>query len=113
MSRDHFIWRIRQFRFSIPLLGRCRASSSANIWQMLGFYMIIILTGLQTIPANLYEAAEIDGANSFRRLLRITLPLLKPSLFLCFVIGMLNSVTSFDLIYVMTNGGPATPPKSS
>src|SRR5216683_275423 len=78
----------------------------ANIWQMLGFYMIIILTGLQTIPANLYEAAEIDGANSFRRLLRITLPLLKPSLFLCFVIGMLNSVTSFDLIYVMTNGGP-------
>jgi multiple sugar transport system permease protein len=78
----------------------------ANIWQMLGFYMIIILTGLQTIPANLYEAAEIDGANAFRRFLRITLPLLKPSLFLCFVIGMLNSVTSFDLIYVMTNGGP-------
>ena len=78
----------------------------ANIWQMLGFYMIILLTGLQTIPANLYEAAEIDGANAFRRFLRITLPLLKPSLFLCFVIGMLNSVTSFDLIYVMTNGGP-------
>src|ERR1700743_2426081 len=44
----------------------------ANIWQMLGFYMIIILTGLQTIPGNLYEAAEIDGANAFRQLLRIT-----------------------------------------
>lgn len=79
---------------------------AANIWQMLGFYMIIILTGLQTIPGNLYEAAEIDGANSFRRFLRITLPLLRPSLFLCFVIGVLNSVTSFDLVYVMTNGGP-------
>jgi multiple sugar transport system permease protein len=79
---------------------------AANIWQMLGFYMIIILTGLQTIPANLYEAAEIDGANAFRRFYRITLPLLKPSLFLCFVIGMLNSVTSFDLVYVMTGGGP-------
>jgi ABC-type sugar transport system permease subunit len=79
---------------------------AANIWQMLGFYMIIILTGLQTIPANLYEAAEIDGANAFRRFLRITLPLLRPSLFLCFVIGMLNSVTSFDLVYVMTQGGP-------
>jgi ABC-type sugar transport system permease subunit len=78
----------------------------ANVWQMLGFYMIIILTGLQTIPANLYEAAEIDGANAFRRFLRITLPLLRPSLFLCFVIGMLNSVTSFDLVYVMTQGGP-------
>ncbi len=78
----------------------------ANIWQMLGFYMIILLTGLQNIPGNLYEAAEIDGANAFRRFLRITLPLLRPSIFLCFVIGMLNSVTSFDLVYVMTGGGP-------
>jgi len=78
----------------------------ANIWQMLGFYMIILLTGLQNIPGNLYEAAEIDGANAMRRFLRITLPLLRPSLFLCFVIGMLNSVTSFDLVYVMTGGGP-------
>jgi ABC-type sugar transport system permease subunit len=78
----------------------------ANIWQMLGFYMIIILTGRQTIPGNLYEAAKIDGANAFRRFLRISLPLLRPSLFLCFVIGMLNSVTSFDLVYVMTAGGP-------
>jgi multiple sugar transport system permease protein len=79
---------------------------AANIWQMLGFYMIIMLTGLQDIPGNLYEAAAIDGANAFRRFLRITLPLLRPSLFLCFVIGMLNSVTSFDLVYVMTAGGP-------
>ena len=79
---------------------------AANVWQMLGFYMIILLTGLQNIPGNLYEAAQIDGANAFRRFLRITLPLLKPSIFLCFVIGMLNSVTSFDLVYVMTGGGP-------
>ncbi len=78
----------------------------ANIWQMLGFYMIILLTGLQNIPPNLYEAAAIDGANAFRRFRRITLPLLKPSLFLCVVIGMLNSFTSFDLVYVMTGGGP-------
>jgi multiple sugar transport system permease protein len=79
---------------------------AANIWQMLGFYMIIILTGLQSIPENLYEAAAIDGANAFRRFARITVPLLRPSIFLCFVIGMLNSVTSFDLVYVMTAGGP-------
>ena len=78
----------------------------ANIWQTLGFYMIIILAGLQNIPSNLYEAAEIDGANQCGRFLRITMPLLKPSIFLCFVIGMLNSVTSFDLVYVMTGGGP-------
>jgi len=79
---------------------------AANIWQMLGFYMVIILSGLQTIPSNLYEAAGIDGANAFHRFIRITVPLLRPSLFLCFVIGMLNSVTSFDLVYVMTGGGP-------
>jgi len=77
-----------------------------NIWQMLGFYMIILLTGLQNIPQNLYEAAAIDGAAARHRFRRITLPLLKPSLFLCFVIGMLNSFTSFDLVYVMTGGGP-------
>ena len=80
---------------------------AANIWQILGFYMIILLTGLQNIPQNLYEAAAIDGAAARHRFRRITLPLLKPSLFLCFVIGMLNSFTSFDLVYVMTGGGPA------
>jgi ABC-type sugar transport system permease subunit len=78
----------------------------ANVWQMLGFYMIVLLTGLQNIPPHLHEAAAIDGANAIRRFWRITLPLLRPSLFLCFVIGMLNSFTSFDLVYVMTGGGP-------
>jgi ABC-type sugar transport system permease subunit len=78
----------------------------ANIWQMMGFYMIILLTGLQTIPNELHEAAAIDGAGGFTRFRRITLPLLRPTLFLAFVIGMLNSITSFDLVYVMTGGGP-------
>jgi multiple sugar transport system permease protein len=78
----------------------------ANIWQMLGFYMIILLAGLQNVPQELHEAAAIDGAGAWRRLTRITLPLIRPSLFLAFVIGMLNSITSFDLIYVMTGGGP-------
>jgi ABC-type sugar transport system permease subunit len=79
---------------------------AANIWQMLGFYMIILLTGLQNIPPELHEAAAIDGAGAIHRFRRITLPLLRPSLFLAFVIGMLNSITSFDLVYVMTGGGP-------
>jgi multiple sugar transport system permease protein len=79
---------------------------AANTWQMLGFYMIIVLTGLQSIPEHLHEAAAIDGANAPRRFLSITLPLLRSTLFLCFVIGMLNSFTSFDLVYVMTGGGP-------
>jgi multiple sugar transport system permease protein len=79
---------------------------AANIWQMLGFYMIILLTGLQNIPHELHEAAAIDGAGAVHRFRRITLPLLRPSIFLAFVIGMLNSITSFDLVYVMTGGGP-------
>jgi ABC-type sugar transport system permease subunit len=79
---------------------------AAAIWQIVGFFMIILLTGLQSIPQNLYEAASIDGASRWSQFWRITLPLLRPSLFLCFVIGIIASFTSFDLIYVMTGGGP-------
>lgn len=79
----------------------------ASIWQVLGFYMIILLTGLQNIQPSLYEAAAIDGASAWQRFRRITLPLLRPSIFLCFVIGIINSFTNFDLIYVMTDGGPS------
>jgi ABC-type sugar transport system permease subunit len=78
----------------------------ADFWQVLGFYMIILLTGLQSIPQHLYEAARVDGVPATARFFRITLPLLRPSIFLCIVVGILNSFTSFDLIYVMTNGGP-------
>lgn len=78
----------------------------ANTWQVLGFFMIVLLTGLQSIPLHLYEAARVDGAPAWARFLRITLPMLKPSLFLCAVIAILNSFAAFDLVYVMTNGGP-------
>ena len=79
---------------------------AAEFWQVLGFYMIILLTGLQSIPPHLYEAARVDGVPRRARFFRITLPLLRPSIFICAVVGILNSFTSFDLIYVMTNGGP-------
>ena len=78
----------------------------ANTWQVLGFFMIVLLSGLQNIPPHLYEAARVDGAPACARFFRITLPMLRPALFLCVVIGMLNSFSAFDLIYVMTNGGP-------
>ena len=78
----------------------------ANVWQILGFYMIVLLAGLQTIPQNLYEAAAIDGASARAQFFRITLPMLRPSIFLAFVIGVMTSFTSFDLVYVMTQGGP-------
>lgn len=91
---------LNSFEWALPSI------IAVNIWQMLGFYMIVLLAGLQHIPPELHEAAAIDGAGGRDRFLRITLPLLRPSLFLCFVIGMLNSFTSFDLVYVMTGGGP-------
>ena len=91
---------LQSFTWALP------AVIVASIWQTLGFYMIILLTGLQNIPQNLYEAAAVDGVGRWPQFWRITLPLLKPSLFLCCIIGILNSFTSFDLIYVMTNGGP-------
>lgn len=78
----------------------------AAIWQIVGFFTIIILTGLQNIPAHLYEAARIDGARARHRFWRITLPLLRPSIFLCVILGVIASFTSFDLIYTMTGGGP-------
>ena len=79
---------------------------AAAIWQIVGFFMIILLTGLQSIPIHLYEAAAVDGVPRWAQFWRITLPLLRPSIFLCFVIGIIASFTSFDLIYVMTGGGP-------
>ena len=91
---------LQSFAWSLPSV------IIADIWQVLGFYMIILLAGLQSIPTHLDEAARVDGAPAWARFLRITLPLLRPSLFLCAVIGILNSFSSFDLVYVMTNGGP-------
>lgn len=78
----------------------------AAIWQIVGFFMVILLAGLQSIPRELFEAAAIDGAGARQRFARITLPLLRPSIFLCLMLGIVNSFTSFDLIYVMTRGGP-------
>jgi ABC-type sugar transport system permease subunit len=78
----------------------------AAIWQIVGFFTIIILTGLQNIPSHLYEAARIDGARAHHRFWRITLPLLRPAIFLCVILGVIASFASFDLIYTMTGGGP-------
>ena len=78
----------------------------AAVWQIIGLFMVILLAGLQSIPRELFEAAAIDGAGARQRFARITLPLLRPSIFLCLMLGIINSFTSFDLIYVMTRGGP-------
>lgn len=77
-----------------------------SIWGGLGFNMIIFLAGLQGIPATYGEAARIDGANKFQLFWNVTLPLLTPTIFFTTVISIINSFQGFDLIYVLTGGGP-------
>lgn len=79
----------------------------AEVWHRTGYYLIILLAGLQSIPGSLYEAAEIDGASSFQKFYKVTVPLLTPSLFFVLVISLINSFQVFDLIYVMV-GSDAT-----
>jgi len=77
-----------------------------NIWKNIGYVMLIYLAGLQTIPAQLYEAAKIDGAKPFRILFKITLPMLKPITIFVFITIIIESFKTFDQVRVMTNGGP-------
>jgi multiple sugar transport system permease protein len=78
-----------------------------TIWRSLGFNMIIFLAALQEIPADLHDAAKIDGANARQKFLRVVLPLISPSLFFVTITSIINSFQSFDLVYNMTQGGPA------
>lgn len=77
-----------------------------QVWKTAGFYLIIILAGLQTIPKQVYEVSRIDGATRWQRFRHITLPLLKPTLGVCMLVGLVVSFRLFDLVYVMTGGGP-------
>jgi multiple sugar transport system permease protein len=80
-------------------------------WQFFGYYMVIFLSGLQTINPALYEAADIDGASEFNKLLHITIPGLSPVIFFTFIIAVINAFKAFDHIFIMTGGqyggGPA------
>ena len=78
----------------------------ASIWKGVGWGMIIFLAGLQGIPEHLYEAARLDGASSWRQFRYITLPLLFPAIFFVLVMSLIGSFQVFDLVYVMTGGGP-------
>lgn len=79
----------------------------SSAWKDLGFVMVILLAGLQAIPAELYEAAKVDGTNAWQRFWRVTLPLLSPSTFFVVVISLINGFQVFDQVFVMTGGGPA------
>lgn len=77
-----------------------------SIWKNLGFTMVILLAGLKGVPPALYEAARLDGANEWQLTKYVTLPSIRPTLLFTTMILTINSLQVFDLVYVMTNGGP-------
>ena len=79
----------------------------ANIWLGIPFNMVILYSGLQGIDKDLYEAARVDGASGWQRFRSITLPLLEPVIGIVLILGFIYTLKVFDLIYVMTQGGPA------
>lgn len=82
-----------------------------SVWKNMGYFMLIYLAALQDIPTTLYEAAEIDGASKWAQFKSITLPMLTPAHFFVFMMLTINSFKVFDLIFVLTDGGPGSATK--
>lgn len=97
---------------NVDLLGNSDTAIYAVIamsqWQYIGYTVILFIVAMQNIPEDLYEAAEIDGANAVQRLLRITLPQMKDTIMINMIIVVSGSIRVFDEVYVMTSGGPGT-----
>ncbi|CAH0118184.1 MULTISPECIES: carbohydrate ABC transporter permease [unclassified Paenibacillus] len=79
-----------------------------TMWKGLGYYMMIYLAGLQSIPKDMTEAAMIDGANRWQSIRKVTIPLLKPYVFFCSLISLMAAIRVFDEVFVLTQGGPGT-----
>jgi len=94
------VW-LQSFEWAMPSIV------AVSVWKDIGFVSIILLSGLQEISDDYYEAATIDGANGLQQFFRVTLPLLTPSLFFVLVISLINGFQLFDQVLVMTGGGPA------
>lgn len=77
-----------------------------DAWRGIGYVMTIFLAGLNTIPKSYYEAAQIDGANFWQRVKNITLPMLRGAIMINLVFGLTYGLKVFDIVYVLTNGGP-------
>lgn len=83
------------------------AAIAADVWKSTPFVVLLLLAGLQVIPEDLYRAARIDGANAWQLFRHVTLPLLKPVIFLVLLFRSMDAARVFDLIFVLTGGGPA------
>lgn len=79
----------------------------ADVWKTTPFAALMILAGLQAVPDELYEAASVDGAGGWQKFRRITLPMIKPAILLAFLFRTIDALRVFDLVFVMTQGGPA------
>jgi ABC-type sugar transport system permease subunit len=100
-ERWGIVWFIDPAAAWVPLI-------LADVWKSTPFVAILLLAGLQNIDPALYEAARIDGASAWRRFRHVTLPLLKPALLVALIFRTLDAFRVFDLVYVMTGGGPGT-----
>ncbi|MEA3351451.1 MAG: sugar ABC transporter permease [Chloroflexota bacterium] len=110
---DYGLFNTLLIRFGLPIQAWLRDPLLAmpclivmGVWRGMGYNIVIFLAGLQSIPHDLYEAAEIDGANWLGQFRQITLPLLSPTTFYILIIGVINSLKAFTEIDVMTQGGP-------
>lgn len=94
----------------VALLGTPNGALWATIvlvvWRYAGYYMLLTMVGLQAIPTDLYEAASIDGASAWQKFARITLPMLRPTLAMTWMMSITGSLLAFDQFYILTKGGP-------
>lgn len=95
------VWFIRAWTAWVPVI-------LADVWKTTPFAALLLLAGLQNIDASLHEAAAVDGANAWQRFRHVTLPLLKPAILVVLIFRTLDAFRVFDLIYVLTGGGPGT-----
>jgi multiple sugar transport system permease protein len=79
---------------------------AVDIWRNTPFMFLIFLAGMQSLPAELYEAADVDGASPWQKFIRVTIPLLKPLILVALIIRGMDAVREFDILFIMTGGGP-------
>jgi multiple sugar transport system permease protein len=82
------------------------ATSTAIVWKSSSFVALVLLAGLQAIPASLYEAASVDGASAWQRFRHVTLPMLRPAIVVALIFRTITAIQTFDIPYAMTGGGP-------
>lgn len=99
LLRTNFTW-LFDTRLAMPVM------IFVSVWKLIGYNVVLFLTGFSSINQNVYEAAKIDGAGSVQTFFEITLPLLKPTTYFVTLVTAISSFQIFDLIYVMTQGGP-------